>query len=407
MRRVIPISLIWLFGLGGLGVFFPYFSLYLRENGGLSGSQVGIVAAMLPLVGIAAQPFWGNLADRSGLRARVLVFLAFGAAFGYAALYVARGFWELLFATAGLAFFSTALLPTYVSVTLGVARDRSRHSFGLMRVWGTVGFLILVVSFPAGLDAVQAARGLSPVPGGPSEPGLELMFPITGAFVVLAGLIALAVPRGGALSLRAPRGDWRRLVRHGPFVRLLLFVLAAYFCLQGPMVLFPVYVRSLGGNIDSVSRMWILMLLVEIPLIALSGASLARFGARGLLAIGVLAGGLRWAVCGFSDDMRWIYLVQILHGVVVAGLVIGAPLYVEAAIPERLRSTGQGVLAMIGVGVGGIASNVTAGWLLEHVGPDAPYVAGGIGALALGVLLPLILPPASRPAPADGEETIG
>ena len=117
----------------------------------------------------------------------------------------------------------------------------------------------------------------------------------------------------------------------------------------------------------------------------------------------MLAGGLRWTVCGFADDLRWIAAVQILHGVVVAGLVIGAPLYVEAAVPERLRSTGQGVLAMIGIGVGGIASNATAGQLLEHAGPNAPYAFGGLGALALGALLPLLLPPARRPAPADGE----
>jgi MFS family permease len=92
----------------------------------------------------------------------------------------------------------------------------------------------------------------------------------------------------------------------------------------------------------------------------------------------------------------------VLHGVTVAGLVIGAPLYVEAAVPERLRSTGQGALAMVGVSAGGISSNLATGWLLEHMGPDAPYVAGGLGGLALGALLPLLLPAPRRPAePAD------
>ena len=148
------------------------------------------------------------------------------------------------------------------------------------------------------------------------------------------------------------------------------------------MTIFPIYVRSLGGTLDSVSDMWILMLSLEIPLIALSGSSLARFGPRGLLAIGTLAGGVRWTACGLIGDLSIVFPFQILHGVVVAGLVVGGPLYVEAIVPERLRSTGQGVLAMVGVSLGAVASHLGSGWLLEHAGPRAPYLVGGIGSLA-------------------------
>jgi PPP family 3-phenylpropionic acid transporter len=404
MRRPPPIALVWFFTLGGLGLFFPYFSLYLRENAGLTGTQVGIALAVLPLVGIAAQPLWGQIADRTGSRSRVLSLLALGASLGYAMLYFATGFTAIVLGTAALACFSTALLPACISVTLALTRDAGPFAFGLMRVWGTVGFLVLVTSFPLILDALQEWRGLEAVPGGPSEPGLEVMFPMTGGLVLIGALVALVLPRNGALALRAPRGDWRRLIRHRPFVRLLVFALLAYLCLQGPMGLFPIFVRSHGGSLASVSHMWILMLVLEIPLIALSGASLARIGPRGLLTVGVLAGGLRWTVCGFAGDMVWIYPVQILHGVVVAGLVIGGPLYVDAAVPPRLRSTGQGMLAMFGVSVGGISSNLAAGWLLENVGSDAPYIAGGLGGLLLACLVPVLLPPASQPAPARGEE---
>jgi MFS family permease len=101
-------------------------------------------------------------------------------------------------------------------------------------------------------------------------------------------------------------------------------------------------------------------------------------------------------VCAFAPDLRWVFPVQLLHGAVIAGLIIGGPLYVEAVVPERLRATGQGVMAMIGVSIGGFGSNLAAGWLLEHFGPKAPYLAGGLGALTLGCLVPVILPPATR-----------
>jgi PPP family 3-phenylpropionic acid transporter len=403
MQQPIVIALVWFFCLGGLGAFLPFFSLYLRENAGLTGTQVGMVLAMLPLLGIAAQPFWGQVADRSGSRTRVLVLIALGAALGYTALYLARGFTALLLLTAGLAAFSQALIPSCVAVTLALARHAGPHAFGYARVWGTVGFLVVVVSFPLALHAVQRAHGLE-ASAGISEPGLELMFPVSGAMLLIGAVLALALPREGAVALRAPRGDWRRLLRHGPYVRILVFTLLAYGLLHGPMTMFPVFVRARGGSLDAVSHMWILMLALEIPLIALSGASLARLGPRGLLAMGILAGGLRWTVCGLAPTLGWIYPVQILHGVIVAGFIVGAPLYVEAVVPERLRSTGQAVLAMAGVSAGGISSNLATGWLIEHVSADAPYVAGGVGALALGCLVPLFLPRPRRPTPAEGEE---
>ncbi len=388
---------VWFFVLGGLGVWFPFVSLYLHENAGLRGGQVGLVIAIPPLVGLLAQPLWGQVADRTGSRARVLALLALGAAGGYALVGQARGVVAIAATVAGLAFFSSALIPMAFAVTLALARARDAREVGLARATGTVGFLVSVVLFPYLLEAWQRARGLEALPGGAvSEPGLEIMFPITGAIVAVGALLALALPAERSGELRAARGDWRGLFRHAPYRRVLLFGFVAFLCLQGPQVMFPIFVRSLGGGIESVSQMWILMLSLEIPLIAFSGLTLRRLGARGLLAMGVAAGALRWIVCGLAPELSWVWPFQILHGVVVAGLVIGAPLYVDAVVPARLRATGQGVYAMLAVSVGGILSNLGAGWLLEHVGPATPYLVGGLGSLALLLALPLLLPEPHR-----------
>jgi len=404
MPHRVAMALVWFFGLGAVGMYLPFFGLYLHENAGLEGTRVGIVLALAPFVGMVVQPLWGQVADRSGARSRILVVVCAGAALGYAALWAAQSFPALLAATALLAAFQTAFVPGAVSVTLALARNAGPHAFGLSRVWGTLGFLFFVVAFPRALDAVQRARGLVPEPGGPSEPGLELMFALAGAAVLVGGLAALAIPLRGAVAVRAPRGDWTRLVAHGPYLRVLAFAFAGYVCLQGPLTLFPVFVRARGGTLASVSEMWVPMLLLEVPLVALSGATLARVGARGLLAIGIFAGGARWLVCGLSSGLDWVYPAQLLHGIAVVGFVLGAPLYVEAVVPERLRSTGQGILTMSGASLGGITSNLASGWLLERVGPDAPYLAGGIGALLLAALVPVALPRPGRPPPAADED---
>src|SRR5262249_58249466 len=123
-----------------------------------------------------------------------------------------------------------------------------------------------------------------------------------------------------------------------------------------------------GASLNRVSHFWLLMLALELPLMRLSGASLERVGARGLLAAGLVAGGVRWLICGFAPDSRWMMPAQVLHGIVVAGLVIGSPLYVEAAVPEELRATGQNLLGMIGLSAGRLLSNLGAGLLIHPPG---------------------------------------
>ncbi|MGZ9144149.1 MAG: MFS transporter, partial [Candidatus Binatia bacterium] len=148
MWHSIPLTLFWFAYFGSLGVFYPYFALYLRENAGLTGTQVGMVLAISPLIGMIAQPFWGQVADRTGARTRVLAFLTLGTALGYLGLGAATSFQSILLATSALALVGTAVFPLMTSVSLAILRDSGRHAFGRVRGWGTIGYFILVLVFP-------------------------------------------------------------------------------------------------------------------------------------------------------------------------------------------------------------------------------------------------------------------
>jgi PPP family 3-phenylpropionic acid transporter len=345
---------------------------------------------------MVAQPLWGQVADRSGARARVLTILALGTALGYLALGAAQGFGQIIIAMAALAFVGTAIFPLMISVSLAILRDAGRHAFGRVRVWGTVGYFILVLFFPWLLERYQpsdlAVRSTEPL----TQPGLELMFPLTAALVFASAAVGYFLPKKGAVALRADRRDWRELVRNRPFLRFLLFSLAAHFLMHGPMWLFPLFVRSRGGDLETIRAMWILMLTVEVPLVLLTGSGLKRLGARGLLIAGVFAGGLRWLFCAVFTDPLLVFAIQALHGVTVVGLNLGSPLYLENITPERLRSTAQGILSMVGMGIAGILSNTGAGWLVDHGGMDALYLYSGLGSLALVVVSAWLLPADAR-----------
>lgn len=396
MWHSIPLTLFWFAYFGSLGIFFPYFALYLRENAGLTGTQLGIVLAISPLMGMIAQPLWGQIADRTGARGRILAWLTLGTAVGYLFLGYVDGFGPIVIAMVVLAFIGTPVFPIMTSVSLAILRDSGRHAFGRVRVWGTIGFFILVLVFPWLLENYRGMIGDSDQTATLSQPGLGFMFPVTAALVFFAAGIAFFLPKKGAVSLRAASGDWRALLRNRPFLIFLAFSLLAHFLMHGPMWLFPLFVRSRGGDMEMIRNMWILMLVVEIPLVLMTGSGLKRLGARGLVIVGVTVGGLRWLGCALATEPTQLLAIQALHGVTVVGLNLGSPLYLDVVAPEKLRSTAQGILSMVGSGIAGIASNLAAGWLVDRGGTDLLYLICGIGALALGVLGVWILPQPTR-----------
>ncbi len=387
------LSTFWFLYLGGFGIFFPYFSLYLREALGLSGVQIGVVLAMIPLMTLIAQPLWGHLADRTGSRPVVLAVLATAAAIAYLVLGGAGRFSTAWLGTAALAIFATTAIPMVTAVSMAAVRTRT-HSYGFIRMWGTAGFLVAVVLFPLLLKRLEAAS----VPAALPWRGLAWIFPATAVLSLMAAGVALGLPRTEALAVRAESGAGRRLLRHPPVVRLVFLVFVVHLFMQGPIHLFPLYITDRGGDVGTIATMWIFMLLPEIPLIGFTGHTLRRFGARSLLTVGVVAEGLRWTICAMTTDMALIAAVQLLHGVGVAGIMVGAPLYLEQAVPERLRATGQTVISAAGLGAGAVVSNAGAGWLLQHYGASAPYAVAGLGFLVLGLLVYPVLPVPQRPS---------
>jgi len=371
----------------------------------LSGVETGVVLSLMPAVGMLCQSLWGQLADRSGRRAQVLASLGLGAALGHALLSQAVGFWPVLLAMFFYAIFMTSIAPMSMAVSLAFLQDKDALRLGRVRVMGSLGFAVSVLAFPAVLpwlpdlgagDALLQAGGEGQAALA-SEPKLGWLFAGGALAMLLCGACALLLPgrpraqdrmRAGA----AERGEWRVLLRDKTFLRALALTFLAFLSMQGPLHMFPLLVRARGGGLEAISEMWLWMLLLEVPLVFFFGRSVARWGPRNLVAVGLAANALRWLVSGYATDIYWVTSVQVLHGVVVWGVMLALPVYVDAFVPERLRATGQGLLAMVGASFAGIASNAMSGWLLDAYGSTAPARMGGWLALLCACAVPLLLP---------------
>jgi PPP family 3-phenylpropionic acid transporter len=381
-----PLATLWFFYMAAAGCFYPYYGLYLRQTLGLSASQVGLVIAVMPFTGLIAQPLWGRLADHSGSRQRTLALAMVGVAAGCGVLMASTSFAALLLATSFFALSATAAIPMCTAVTLA-GLPNGIFGFGPVRMWGTIGYGVAVLCFPW-VAALLAST---------EEGKLFWLLPATAACALLAAARVATLPPAPGLAIRSGSGDFGRLLRHPPIRRLVLFAFLSHLCMQGPIQLLPVLLDGLGGGVEAVRTSWLYMLALEIPLVGFASTAWRRLGPRGLLLFGLTCEGARWVATALAGDLATVEVLQLLHGCSTMGVLIGVPLYIDAAVPARLRSTGQTLVSGCGFGIGAIVSTATSGWLYDHVAPTAPYLAGGVGALLLSAGLFALLPVPYRP----------
>ena len=390
------LSLFWATLFGALGIFFPFYSLYLNEKLGLSGQQIGLAMGVFHLVGLVGQPSWGYLADRTGGRKAVLVVITLGMALGFVAFWHVRSYAALLLVSMFFAAFYTSLIPQGLALGLGLLYRSSNSHFEWVRAFGSVGFLITCFGFPFFLDAVAP---------GPDEADLGLLFPCSAAIILLTTAVVFLIPNQKVIRERARPGAWRKLIGDRKFLRFLLYVFLVNFMLDGPMFLFPIFVKKIApeNTLDTLKWLWLIMLVPEIVAIAFAGHIRRRIGVRLLMFLGLAAGGLKWLACGFLGDLPAVlHASMLLHSVYVVGALVAMPLCVNYLVPTQLRSTGQGLATMVSSSLGGgICSTLVAGWLIDHFNNAAmPQICGGIGAMLLLIIAPYLVPNVG-PKPAE------
>ena len=386
-KLIIVLSIFWGTLFGALGIFFPYYSLYLRQELVLSGQQVGAAMGVFYFVGLIGQPAWGYLADRTGARKVLLVILCIGMALGFIAFWYVEKYSVLLLVSACFAAFYTSLIPQGMALGLGLLYRSDNSHFEYVRAFGSVGFLVTCFGFPYFLELMAHD---------PDDTELGLLFPCSAVIILITAVTVLFIPNQNIIREKAGAGSWRRLFGDTRFIRFFLYVFLANFMLDGPMFMFPIFVESVAPEdpVGTLKWLWLIMLVPEIMIIAMAGHIRRRIGVRLLMFTGLAAGGVKWIVCGFwGENLTILHGAMFIHSFYVVGALVAMPLYVNYLIPSDLRSTGQGLATMISSSLGGgICSNFAAGWLIDNVGPEAPQIYGGIGALILLCIAPFFVP---------------
>src|SRR5215213_4940919 len=134
-----------------VGISTAYFPPYLAERG-LDAAQIAWVLALPPLARIVAPAAWGWIADRTQAQRAIVIFSCATGAVCFALLPAVQGFAGIAGLVAMSAVFSAAALPLVEAITLGALAGQSGR-YGPIRLWGSIGFIAVVLAGGLWLDA--------------------------------------------------------------------------------------------------------------------------------------------------------------------------------------------------------------------------------------------------------------
>ena len=368
---------VWGAYLTSMGTYLA--SVGLASNIGWFYSVQGVVSIFMPAL-------MGIVADRwiEGQRVFSLCHLLAGIFMIGASVYAYGAGDQVSFAplftlyTLSVAFFMPTISLNYsvaYSALEGAGLD-SVKAFPPIRVWGTVGFIVMMW--------VVDLCGLQPTPG---------QWAVSGGLSLVLAVYALTMPRmriekGAAKKTLAEALGLNafKLFANPRMAMFFIFSMLLGVCLQITNSYANPFITSFGGMTEyagtfGVEHANILISLSQISetlCILLIPFFLSRLGIKKVVLIALLAWVLRFALFGAGNPGGgvWLFVLSmIVYGVAFDFFNISGSLFVNQETDESMRSSAQGLFMMMTNGLGAFIGTIVAMQIINFYVYD-PQAAG-------------------------------
>ncbi len=347
-----------------VGMFSPYWSLYLQSLD-FDARAIGVLVSLLMVMRVFAPTVWGWFADRSGRRRRIVRWSANLSLLAYLGVFFGTSFTWLFVVTAVMSFFWSASLPLVEATTFSVLKERT-GDYGVIRAWGSLGFVFAVVGVGYFLDWAGVAA---------------LLWLLLAAKIGIA-VSARGVPEVGPSAQTAESGPvWRVLLR--PPVLALFSACLLMAAAHGPYYTFySIYLVDHGYSKGEVGWLWALGVIFEIGVFLQLPRLMRRFSIRKILVFSFACAVLRFALIGWAVDVPWLIAVaQVLHAATFGSYHAAAAAAVHHYFRGRHQARGQALYTSLTFGAGGTLGSLASGYAWNTLGPAVTFSLGSVAAL--------------------------
>jgi PPP family 3-phenylpropionic acid transporter len=352
-----------------LGAFTPYIGRWVSSLGH-DGFVVGAMLGLWYATRVIAPPAWSSFTTRS---AKPGLWFVCGCALGllcFAGFTWTRSSLALLSVMALFGFFYNAVLPQFEAMTL-TALGPDTHDYGRIRLWGSLGFLIVAGSYGWLLDRL----------GNGAFPWLSL--PLLAVALAAAWFHRDDRPPAHVATVADAGHLWKR-----PGVRR--FLLVAMLAQAGFGTFYVFYTLHLQAHHHDglhVGILWAVGVLAEIVMFWFVPGLIARVGASRLLSVCLAIGALRWAITAlFADSFAMMAIAQLTHAFSFAVFQSCLMQLMAGYFPGRRAVAGQSLLYGFSSGGGGVLGAAVAA-VLWHYGRGEWAFLGGSALTALAWII--------------------
>lgn len=348
-----------------LGAFGTYFSLYLTALG-VTPWGIGVILSLQPVMRLLAPNFWGWVADRYGLGARLVGITIAACCVVLAVVPTVRDFPTLAFLLLLQAFFWSASLPLVEALTLFHLSHRIEH-YGRIRLWGSIGFIVAVQAVGILLDVVE----VSWLPW------------ICWGLVLLTLVFSLPLRDGGARETAVAIPSFRSVLRR-PEVGALFVAAFLMSAAHAPLyVFYSVHLVAHGYAKSLVGLFWALGVVAEIVVFMQMPRLMRWGGIRQVLLWSHALATLRFLLIGWMIDQSWIAVAaQLMHGATFGAAHASCIAALSRWFPGAQQSRAHSLYSSLSFGGGGVVGGLLAGYLWQSRGAGVCYsVAAGFALL--------------------------
>jgi len=352
-----------------VGMFSPYWSLYLKSIG-FDAIAIGLLMSIQPVMRMFAPALWGWLADHTGKRREVVIMAASLSALFYLGVFVTTSFWGMFLVLTLMSFFWSASMPLVEATALSWLGRNTAH-YGRLRSWGSIGFIVSVVGLGYAFDYIAIA------------------WLLWAGLVCEAGILIFArqIPSAEVMAHPTDHQPIRQIVLQ-PRVLALFGACFLMAVAHGPYYTFySIYLVEHGYSKGVVGMLWALGVICEIGVFFLMPALVQRFGFVRILTVSLAAAVLRFLLIGWAVDVVTLLLfAQVLHALTFGSYHAASVGLVHQFFQGRHQARGQALFGSITYGAGGMLGGLASGPIWQHWGPSALYTFSAAMAL-IGLLL--------------------
>jgi nucleoside transporter len=367
------------------GAWFVVFVPYLKKLG-FDGAQAGALFGNMALGAIFSPMLVGLIADRYFASQRLMALLQFaGAALLYwmAQIHNPDQYWLFYVVSLAYALVYNPTLALANSITFTHVPDATRD-FPSIRVLGTIGWIAAGIFVGKALDTLSnqpliMAAGLSVLLG-----ALSLALPHTPP----TGRAGDPLPFARALSLFKDSSFAVFFVVSG----LITIVLAFYYSFTSDFLFERVNVTEIpswqhffftkvneqNATVVDAASMMTIGQIVEILFMLLLPWCLWRMGMKWVLAAGMLAWGIRYALFAVGGPFELLLLGVALHGICFDFFFAAGFIHVDNTAPRGIRGSAQALFALLTYGVGMWLGSVLSGILNKYYTTEEVGAGGHI-----------------------------